>query len=848
MKKRFNESNKRYKKNIFLTIVALIEILAIFVISTSAWVETVSSIKIFTSNNTLDDDGNLISNGTKGIIESALNHQVSVSDSGSAIDLRNYFRPSGGYHLSPCSSADGENFFFPETYTSGSSSSFYRVGTINDKNVNYVSFTVKVTSVNDFAFDQVPTIKVDGTEISDDLVRFSIGYSASSAEASAKDFHIYGITALTESVVNAADGTEGETTVRAFSDYVKGGNKVITTAANSYLTINMWIQDDASFSSQSSYSSKTVEVSNFKLVPVYPFTLKAVTNNVEGGGGGSVACANGSFGETAVGYCAKNQDVTIKATPNISKGFQFLGWTTSPTSTTYDPTAGTPTNSVYSNSYRYTGSVLTLYAKFSDSHDLFFKPQFKHPEIPNNDVTGTYAAYMWQWNPSTGTLDKQWKVMTYVSSGTWEGYYKCSYKGTAENAIFCYMDPNYQYTDGTNTVGQTGKSLINLTTLSETDIFNSYKYLQTYDLVFPPEMGEYGYIATSRYTDADSGTISDFGNSYVMGYWKDNFSCVTATAGTGGSVSTAYLTKSTTSNTSVNRYTTGSHYVYLDGRKYAGNVGGTQVENHYNKNVTLVAAPDSVHNFDGWYLNNELKSTSTTYTVEAPNNPVRGSGTEHSNDTYQARFDFKPDEYFISASFNNWTTSDSSWKMSGPSSNVYTKKTYLDPGDYEFKIYERIHNKNYSKNYTYHEGYLGADGGDTLSDSESNSMKLTVYSRAEYEFHYNSSTKKFWLSVDNRVSSSIKHGPSLEYSVSMSYDAEHHYYYGSIDNVGIGLKFKINYNGAYYGNGYTYHDGYLGADKKHECSTPGTDMRVDGSNKTYYFHFDAKTKEFWLTS
>ena len=113
------------------------------------------------------------------------------------------------------------------------------------------------------------------------------------------------------------------------------------------------------------------------------------------------------------------------------------------------------------------------------------------------------------------------------------------------------MNPSYRYNDrassatsGGTTIGSSTNQIVYLNQVS--DGF-AYKYLQTFDLVFPPELGEYGYIATSRYTTKAAGQTIDsesdtsaFPDSYVMGYWKDNCTRVTASVDnnyTGGSVS-----------------------------------------------------------------------------------------------------------------------------------------------------------------------------------------------------------------------------------------------------------------------------------------------------------------------
>lgn len=69
---------------------------------------------------------------------------------------KGYFYESGDMHLSPCYS-DGETFYFERKGDSG-----YREGNKDDENVNYISFTAKVSSPDanvDFWFESLPSIQ-----------------------------------------------------------------------------------------------------------------------------------------------------------------------------------------------------------------------------------------------------------------------------------------------------------------------------------------------------------------------------------------------------------------------------------------------------------------------------------------------------------------------------------------------------------------------------------------------------------------------------------------------------------------------------------------------------------------
>lgn len=80
--------------------VALVEVLAISVVSVSAWVETISTITFKAVGARIDDY--VYTNADIGSGEGYL---------GSPINLAKYFRAAGGVHLASASSADGENIF-----------------------------------------------------------------------------------------------------------------------------------------------------------------------------------------------------------------------------------------------------------------------------------------------------------------------------------------------------------------------------------------------------------------------------------------------------------------------------------------------------------------------------------------------------------------------------------------------------------------------------------------------------------------------------------------------------------------------------------------------------------------
>lgn len=254
--------NKKTRKGFILTMVALVEVLAISVVSVSAWVETISTI-------TIKAEGAKIDNYvyTNADIGSGNGY------SGKTIDLTKYFRAAGGVHLASASSADGENIFFPikKSDVSGFGANSYRCADVNDKNVNYIdfSFNVKVDKTfnanhAEFYLDQVPKITIGGADVSENLVRMAI------TDTDTQNTVVCGSEASNKNVVSKAEGNQTPETVRAFSDFVvvnpeseptelfrvdKGSSKTIN--------IKVWLQDDKA---TTEYAGKTVSISGVNIV------------------------------------------------------------------------------------------------------------------------------------------------------------------------------------------------------------------------------------------------------------------------------------------------------------------------------------------------------------------------------------------------------------------------------------------------------------------------------------------------------------------------------------------------------------------------------------------------------
>lgn len=253
--------NKKTRKGFILTMVALVEVLAISVVSVSAWVETISTITIKAEGAKID------------------NYVYTNADIGSGegystktIDLTKYFRAAGGVHLASASSADGENIFFP-IKKSGESKfgvDSYRCADVNDKNVNYIdfSFNVKVDKTfkadhAEFYLDQVPKITIGGANVSGNLVRMAI------TDTDTQNTVVCGSNAGDGNVVNKADGTKVPEKVQAFSDFVVSSESIPTElfrvdrGSSKTINIKVWLQDD---NAATAYAGKTVSITYVNIV------------------------------------------------------------------------------------------------------------------------------------------------------------------------------------------------------------------------------------------------------------------------------------------------------------------------------------------------------------------------------------------------------------------------------------------------------------------------------------------------------------------------------------------------------------------------------------------------------
>lgn len=298
-------------KTIVLSVVALIQIMLLITGTTFSWVETISSLAL-TGGGKIDNPVKTVANIGSG------------SGYDKALDLDAYFKKAGNVHLSTCSSADGQNFYFPIVGDNNN----YRQSTVNDRNVNYIGYNLKVVNKEknkskDFKFGKIPSIKIGNEAVTDNRVRIAITVDGVTKIFSNKDD--------TENVVAATDGMLSKTTVNAFDKYTNSDKNVtlpvfsIPANSSKEVKISLWLQESKG---SNNGNNGDVEVKDFGDVAVNDFTLVVSKKCVE------VKYATDSvstMGDISIGsnnqqICYGEEGTTVPLNATAKPGYKFMGW------------------------------------------------------------------------------------------------------------------------------------------------------------------------------------------------------------------------------------------------------------------------------------------------------------------------------------------------------------------------------------------------------------------------------------------------------------------------------------------------------------------------------------------
>lgn len=287
-------------KTIVLSVVALIQMMLLITGTTFSWVETISSLAL--------TGGGIIDNPVKTVANIG-----SGSGYDKALDLDAYFKKAGNVHLSTCSSADGQNFYFPIVGDNNN----YRQSTVNDRNVNYIGYNLKVVNKEknkseDFKFGNIPSIKIGDKAVTDNRVRIAITVDGVTKIFSNKD--------ATEDVVAATDGTLSETKVNAFDEYTNSDKNVtlpvfsIPANSSKEVKISLWLQDS------NGGNNGDVAVNDFTLV----VSKKRV--EVKYGTDSDSTMGDISIGSNNQKVCYGEEGDTVSLKATAKPGYKFMGW------------------------------------------------------------------------------------------------------------------------------------------------------------------------------------------------------------------------------------------------------------------------------------------------------------------------------------------------------------------------------------------------------------------------------------------------------------------------------------------------------------------------------------------
>lgn len=287
-------------KTIVLSVVALIQIMLLITGTTFSWVETISSLAL-TGGGKIDNPVKTVANIGSG------------SGYDKALDLDAYFKKAGNVHLSTCSSADGQNFYFPIVGDNNN----YRQSTVNDRNVNYISYNLKVVNKEKnkseyFKFGNIPSIKIGNEVVTDNRVRIAITVDGATKIFSNKDD--------TENVVAATDGKLSKTTVNAFDKYTNSDKNVtlpvfsIPANSSKEVKISLWLQDS------NGGNNGDVAVNDFTLV----VSKKRV--EVKYGTDSDSTMGDISIGSNNQQFYYGEEGTTVPLNATAKPGYKFMGW------------------------------------------------------------------------------------------------------------------------------------------------------------------------------------------------------------------------------------------------------------------------------------------------------------------------------------------------------------------------------------------------------------------------------------------------------------------------------------------------------------------------------------------
>lgn len=370
-------SKKTDKKQILLSVVALLVILLVGVGVTFSWIEGGTTYSMETEHNEAVNTGS-VPESVKFSGKVILNPDTSTSK----LSLTDYDETSNQSHQSlyfaPVSSADGQNFYFPTAYGESGQPVSYRESTTNDIGTKYINFDFDIEAASKcyLAFNGKPTITAtkSGSTVADTSA-FRIMITDGDIT------HIFSTadTEQTSTVVTDVNGTTTTLTTETFDSYLRNENtknrlfkKSYDADATGNIKVAVWLDSDAAQDSDLFGCEVTIDLNLIVDQPKYLLSFDAVTytnadvKETNGFKGGSITQGGTSHSSAFTYGVVEGSSFTAKAVP--ATNYEFVGWysdaecttkLTTSTSLTKTPTSDTSYYAKFKEKPKYTISVGT---------------------------------------------------------------------------------------------------------------------------------------------------------------------------------------------------------------------------------------------------------------------------------------------------------------------------------------------------------------------------------------------------------------------------------------------------------------------------------------------------------
>lgn len=635
-------------KTIILSVVALIQIMLLITGTTFSWVETISSLAL-TGGGKIDNPVKTVANIGSG------------SGYDKALDLDAYFKKAGNVHLSTCSSADGQNFFFPIVGDNNN----YRQSTVNDRNVNYIGYNLKVVNKEnkskDFKFGKIPSITIGKDVVTDNRVRIAITVDGVTKIFSNKDDN--------ENVVAATDGTHSETTVNAFDKYTNSDEKVtlpvfsIPAKSSKEVKISLWLQESKG---SNNGNNGDVEVKDFGDVAVNDFTLVVSKKRVEVKYGTD---SDSTMGDISIGsdnqqFYYGEEGTTVPLNATAKQGYKFMGW--------YKDSVCTIKVPVTDGKFKIgSDSNITLYALFKKTYTVKViavtdndENNHKGGTVKINSGTASNSAIK-----SDVTVGEKVKLTATPKEGyKFMGWYEEGTQITDENPTNVEID-SAKPTDRTIYARfEIKKYTVTASAVSEDDDEN----IQGNKITYGDESKAQVQVIVNHGGSVTFKAVPADGSGYVFDGWYSDKACSLANKLSSEESYTVSSVKADqniyakfvlkTFNVEVYAYCYNDETSVLSEQGDYGNVkSGTVTSTHiqqiikYGTSFSFTAVGNDNCVFEGWYNkadNTLINDTSVTYSVDS----FKGdSQTSENKKSFYAKFKIKTKKITVHSVKNDST-------------------------------------------------------------------------------------------------------------------------------------------------------------------------------------------------